>query len=61
MEAVAIPGARGIARGGDRDAFVGRDAGAGKLADDPAIRDLVVKHDWIAEARGLADAAKARP
>ena len=31
----------------------------GKLADEPAIRDLVIEHDRITLAGGLANAAKA--
>ena len=36
-----------------------RDAGAGELADQPAVGELVVEHDRVAVAVGLADAAEA--
>ena len=59
MEAITIIGAGSVARRGDRDAFVGRDAGAGELADEPTVSDLVVDNDGITEAARLANAAEA--
>jgi len=58
VKAVAIPSASGIARGRNCDAFVSRNAGSGKLTDDPAVSELVVEHDRIAIASGLANAAE---
>ena len=61
MKAIAVIRAGGIARDGDGDALVGRDPGACELADDPAVGELVVDHDRVAVAIGLANAAKAGP
>ena len=64
MKAISIIGAGGIARGGNRNALIGdrRAPGrAGELADHPAIGQLIVKHDGIAEAASLACAAEAAP
>ena len=36
-------------------------AGAGKLTYQPAIRQMVVKHDWITASPGFAHATKTGP
>src|SRR5438105_7125604 len=61
MEAVAVIRAGGIVAGRYRDTFVGRIARARKLADEPAVGKLVVKHDGVTVAVGLADSAEAIP
>ena len=62
MKAVAIVGAGGIARRGNGHALVrhGRTA-AGELGDDPAIGQVIVEHDRVAGAAGLANPAKTSP
>ena len=47
--------------GRDRDAFIGRHAGAGELGDDPTIGKLIVKDHRVAIAGGLANSAEAGP
>ncbi len=63
MKAVTVVCAGGIGRGGNGNALVSdRTAGcASELADDPAISQVIVEHDWIATSAGLADATKASP
>src|SRR5207253_9253207 len=64
VKAIASIGAGGVRRRGNGDAFVGdRSApcGAGKLRDQPAVRDVIIEHDWIAGAAGLACAAESVP
>ena len=52
VKAIAIVSAGGTRGRGDGDAFVGRDPRrAGKLADKPAIGDLIVKDDRIAKTK----------
>ena len=45
----------------NRNAFISRHAHAGELTDDPAIRKLIVKYDWVATTVVLADATKTAP
>jgi len=59
VESVAIPSAGGVARGRDRDAFVRLRAGAGKLTNNPAVSELVIKDDRVTTASSLANAAEA--
>ena len=64
MKAIPIIGAGGIARGGNRHAFISdrRASGrAGELADHPAIGQLIIKHDRIAKAASLAGTAEPAP
>ncbi|PYK05167.1 MAG: hypothetical protein DME66_07795 [Verrucomicrobia bacterium] len=64
MKAIACISAGGVCRGRNGDAFVGdRSAagGAGKLSYHPAVCEVIIEHDWIAAATGLAGATKARP
>src|SRR5438046_2725011 len=61
MKAIAIVGASGVRGRRDGNALVGRDRGAGELADQPAISYFVVEHNRIAVAITLADTAEARP
>src|SRR6266568_7203531 len=61
VKGVAVPTAGGIAGRGDCDAFVSGDAGAGELADEPAIGKLVVERYWVAIAGGFARTTKATP
>jgi hypothetical protein len=63
VKTVAVICAGGIGGGGNGDALVGnRAAGrASELADNPAIGQVIVEHDWIATPAGLADTAKASP
>src|SRR5205823_9617879 len=51
-------------RRGNGDAFVGDRSGAceaGKLRDQPAVRDVIVEHDWVAGATDLAGPAESVP
>ena len=61
MKGVAVPTAGGIAGRGDCNAFVSGDAGAGELADEPAIGKLVVERYGVAIAGGFARTTKATP
>ena len=63
MKAVAVVCAGSISGGGNGDALVGNWAAgrAGELADDPAISQVIVEHNGIATAAGLADTTKASP
>src|ERR1044072_9958295 len=61
MEAVAVPRAGRVTRGGDGNALVRRHARSRELREQPAIGELVVEHDGIAEAARLAHAAEAVP
>ena len=61
VEGVPEERARRVARGRDRDALICRDAGPGELADQPAIRELVVEDHRVAIAVGLAHAAEPTP
>src|SRR6185503_4843330 len=42
-------------------AFIGRNGDAGKLRDDPAIGELIVKHDRVAAIVRLTNTAEALP
>ena len=64
VKAIASIGAGGVRRRGNGDAFVGdRSAacGAGKLRDQPAVRDVVIENDGIAGSAVLACAAESVP
>src|SRR5206468_12100769 len=63
MKAVAVVCAGSISGGGNGNALVGNWAAgrAGELGDDPAIGQVIVEHDRIATAAGLADTTKASP
>src|SRR5262249_52131942 len=61
VKVITSPGAGRIVSRGNRNAFVRRNAGAGELSDDPAVRDLIVKHYRISEAARLANATKTAP
>ncbi len=61
MKAVAVIAAGRVGRGGDGDALVRYERGAGELADEPAVGDLIVEHDRVAVAGELAKSAEAGP
>ncbi len=61
VKAVPVIGACGIRRGGDGDALVRRVPGAGELADEPAVGNLVVEHDRVTLTAGLARFAEPGP
>src|SRR5204863_1237767 len=64
VKAIASIGAGGVCRRGNGDAFVGDRSGAceaGKLRDQPAVRDVIVEHDWVAGATELAGPAETAP
>ena len=64
VKAVTIVSAGGIRGRRDGDALVGdrRAArGAGKLGDDPPVRDVIIEDDRVAKAAVLAGAAEAGP
>src|SRR5205814_4962840 len=64
VKAIASIGAGGVCRRGNSDAFVGDRSGAceaGKLRDQPAVRDVVIEHDWVAGATDLACPAETAP
>ncbi|PZR75012.1 MAG: hypothetical protein DLM73_06450 [Chthoniobacterales bacterium] len=63
VKAVTVVSAGGVGRGRDGDALIGdRPArNAGELADQPAVGQVIVEHDWIAMSAGFTDAAKAGP
>jgi hypothetical protein len=61
MEPITIISAGGIRGLRDRHAFIGWNRGAGELADDPTIGNMVVKDDGVTIAIALANAAKSAP
>ena len=61
VKGVTIVATGGVAGGRDRDTFVGRYARAGKLADEPAVGELIVQHDRVTVAVALTNAAEATP
>src|SRR5688572_28365087 len=61
MKAVAVPTTSGVARGRDCYAFIGGNADAGELANDPAVGELIVKHHRISGSCRLARSTEARP
>src|SRR5471030_1631184 len=62
VKAIAIVGAGGIRGSRDGYALVGWDSPrAGELADEPALGEMVIEHDRIAEGTGRADTAKGCP
>src|SRR6185503_6768028 len=61
MESVAKVSTGSAAGRRNGDAFIGWNTDAGKLRDHPAIRQLVIKHNRITTARGLARSTEAIP
>ena len=64
VKPVARVGAGRVGGGRDSDAFVGDRSTSGrrrKLADEPAIGEMIVEHHGIAGAAGFARAAEASP
>ena len=64
VKAITIIGAGCVARGGDRDAFIGyrrASSRGGELSDHPTIGQLIIEDDRITGAAGLAGATEAAP
>src|SRR5688572_23693195 len=61
MKVVTMIRAGGVASGRDGDALVSRNGNAGELRDDPAIGELIVKHDRISTVIELTNTAEALP